>query len=69
MGDSVGNGARGVTMKINGCKIPSPVIRLVKHLIFTGKGYSEIVEIVSKKMNIELSEIDIMEIEDKKGAE
>ena len=56
-------------MKINGRKIPSPVIRLVKHLLFTGKGYSEIVEIVSKKMNIELSEIDVMEIEDKKGAE
>ena len=56
-------------MKVNGKKIPSPVIRLVKYLLFTGKGYSEIVEIVSKKMNIELSEIDIMEIEDKKGAE
>ena len=50
-------------MKINGRKIPSPVIRLVKHLLFTGKGYSDVVEIVKKQLNFDVTEIDVMEIE------
>ena len=56
-------------MKVNGKKIPSPVIRLVKYLIFTGKGYSDVVEIVKKRLNFDVTEIDVMEIDDKKGAE
>ena len=54
-------------MKVNGRKIPSPVIRLVKHLLFTGKKYSEIITIVKKQMAFDISVVDIQEIEDMKG--
>ena len=50
-------------MKVNGKKIPSPVIRLVKYLLFAGKGYSDVVEIVKKRLNFDVTEIDVMEIE------